>query len=53
MVTIVFTNIDAFWRSVFPVFIGNFEAFYIFCDAMTIYAAGYFFIWFLMKVAGR
>lgn len=46
-------NLDAFFREIFPFFIGKFEAFYIFCDVLAIYGCAYCFIWFLEKIGGR
>lgn len=46
-------NLDQFWRMVFPVFEGKFEAFYIIADIMTIYACAYCFIWLLRGVRGE
>lgn len=51
-VTVVFTNLDSFWRSLFPVFIGQFEGFYIFLDILAIYGAIYCFIWFIFIITG-
>lgn len=45
-------NLDTFWRGLFPIFEGKFEAFYILLDIITIYAIAYSFIWFLRTLRG-
>ncbi len=43
-------NLDTFWRELFPIFEGKFEAFYILLDIITIYAVAYCFIWLLRGI---